>query len=111
MTGRPKLWRARAFEGAVAANDDEAVDAMLGEDVEGAFLRFFLVEIGATAGLEKGAGVANAARDDVVVEVDEFVIEDALVSVADAMIWRPLVRQVRVTERMAGFMPGSRRRR
>ena len=69
---------ARAAERTVAADDDEAVDFALGEDFEGAHLAGLGGEFGAAAGLEKGAGVAHAPGDDVVVEVEEFVVEQAL---------------------------------
>ncbi len=75
---------ARAAKRAVAADDNKAVDFVLGQDFERLALALFLDEFRAAAGLQKSAGIADASRDDVVVEVHELVVEQPLVTVADA---------------------------
>ena len=78
------MQRSCALERAVAPDDDETVDAVVGQNVEGATLARLMDEIGATAGLEKGSRVADAPRNDDIVEIHELVVEKSLVAIADA---------------------------
>jgi hypothetical protein len=83
---------ARAAERAVAADDGEAVDAVLLQHLDRAQLARFLGELGTPAGLQEGAGVANTAGNDVGIERDELVVDQALVPVAHAENLQPLVQ-------------------
>ena len=57
---------------------------MAGEDVEGPALALLGGEFEAAAGLEESAGIAHAPGDDVVVEIEELLVKQALVPVANA---------------------------
>jgi len=73
-----------ASEGAVAADDDEGVDAVGGEDVGGAAAAFFVVKSFAAGGLEDGAAFFEDAAEGAGVEFDVVFIEDALVAVVES---------------------------
>jgi len=59
--------------------------------LQGAELNLFVFKLGTAAGSQKSTGIADASGDGVGIERDKFVIKEALVSVANAKDFQPLV--------------------
>lgn len=73
------------MEAAIAADDDEAGDAVFFEDVVGLLSSLGCEEGGATCGLDDGASVFDDVADGAVGELFDVVVDESFVAAFDAV--------------------------